>query len=353
MSAVLKSIENLTQNVTKGFQGLGKVAQTVQDDRWQHDDVTVHEAALDFDLAPAGSKISIRTMEERDLEAASELCVNAFNNFNATVGLQPEFPPREVADVAMLYYSKGVHQSGFVSFVAVDEADQVVGANLLEFRDGVGGIGPISSKEPGAGKLLMMAVMKAAAERNIRSVRLLQVIPNTRSFSLYLGLGFEPRRVNLEYVGRCTAEAPTSIAVKPLVASDVDECSALHERVCGTARAGDIAEAASGPMPTSVARDAQGKIVGYTTGSYLGGHTVAIGAEALQAIVVAQSNAIAGAQAAGAPIPPTTLFVPHQFSGFARWLASNGFHLTRQLTSMSYGPHPEPVGDFYFPSIVY
>jgi len=350
MSTVLKSIENLAADVTKVFESK---AANVKDDRWQHDDITVHQAALGFELASADGKIHIRTMEERDLEAASELCVTSFNEFNATVGMAPEFPPRDVIDIAKMYYSKGVHQAGFIAFVAVDESETIVGANLLEFQDGVGGIGPIASKAPGAGKLLMMAVMKAAAERDVRSVRLLQLIPNTRSFSLYLGLGFEPRRVNLEYVGQCTAEAPSGIAIKPLTAADVEECSALHERVCGSARAGDIAAAAGAPMPTAVARDNKGKLVGYTTGSYLGGHTVAVSEEALKAIVVAQSAAISGAQAAGAPIPPTTLFVPHQFSGFARWLASNGFRLTRQLTSMSYGPHPEPVGAFYFPSISY
>ena len=46
-----------------------------------------------------------------------------------------------------------------VSIVAL-----LVGANMLEYQDGIGGIGPIASKRPGAGKLLMQAVMKAAAE---------------------------------------------------------------------------------------------------------------------------------------------------------------------------------------------
>jgi hypothetical protein len=199
----------------------------------------------------------------------------------------------------------------------------------------------------------MMAVMKAAAERDLRSVRLLQILANTRSFSLYLGLGFEPRRVNMEYVGRCTAAAPAGITVQPLSAADVDECSALHEKICGTKRAGDIASAVGAPHPNAVARDEQGRLLGYTTGSYLGGHTVALTEDALKAITVAQSNAIAAAHEAGAPIPPTTIFVPQQFTGFARWLAKNGFRFTRGLTSMSYGPHTEPVGGYYLPCISY
>ena len=107
----------------------------------------------------------------------------------------------------------------------------LVGANMLEYQDDIGGIGPIASKCPGAGKLLMQAVMKAAAEHGVRAVRLNAVIANTRSFSLYLRLGFEPRRTCIEYVGCCTAEAPAGFVVKPLAASDVEECSALHEQV--------------------------------------------------------------------------------------------------------------------------
>ena len=124
------------------------------------------------------------------------------------------------------------------------------------------------------------------------------------------------------------------------------------EQVCASRRMGDIGSAVGGPHPNAVARDEAGKVVGYTTGSYLSGHTVALSEEALQALVVAQSAAIAAAQAAGAPIPPPTLFVPHQHSGFARWLARNGFLLTRQIASMSYGPLAEPAG-FYLPSIQY
>merc|ERR1719453_2451962 len=194
-----------------------------------------------------------------------------------------------------------VKDGGFASFVAVNEAGTVVGANMLEYQDGVGGIGPICSNTPGAGKLLMMAVMKEAAVRDIRMVRLLQVVPNTRSFSLYLGLGFEPRRVNMEYVGCCTAAAPPGITVAPLTAADVEECDALHLKVCQTKRTKDIASVVGAPHPNAVARDAEGALLGYTTGSFLGGHTVALNEEALQALVVAQSAAISGAQAAGAP----------------------------------------------------
>lgn len=331
----------------------------VFDDRWDHSDDSVHNAALSFPTASPSGALHVREMEDRDLDAACDLCIAAFGDFNESIGASPDFPPRHVMDVPKIYYGRGTAEqrqhggTGFASFVVVDEAGTILGANLLEVQDGVAGIGPLCSNTPGAGKLLMQAVMKAAAERDVRAVRLLQVSANTRSFSLYLSLGFEARRVNLQYTGSCTAEMPGGIAVARLTEADVDECSALHDQICGTARKNDIAASVGSPHPNSVARGAAGTLLAYTTGSYNGGHTVALTEEAFMALVVAQSSAVAAAQAAGAPIPPMSLFLPLQHSHLARWLASNGLRLNRQLVSMSYGPHPEPVGGFYLPSISY
>ena len=187
----------------------------VVDHRWSDDGSSVHEAALGFELESSG--LRVRRMQPGDLNAAADICFTAFNSFNATVGLDPEFPPREPVDVPYTLYAPGAEggENGFAGFVCVDGSDSIVGANLLDFRDGVGGIGPICSVAFGAGKLLMKAVMKEAAERGVRAVRLLQVAQSARSFSLYLSLGFEPRRVNLEYQGKCTAPPPAGDAAPP------------------------------------------------------------------------------------------------------------------------------------------
>ena len=96
-----------------------------------------------------------------------------------------------------------------------------------------------------------------------------------------------------------------------------------------------------------------GALLGYSTGAFKGGHAVALSEEASRALVIALSEAVAAGQERGEPLPPLTLFVPQQYSRLARWLAANGLRLMRQLSSMSYGPHPEPAGGYYFPSITY
>ena len=77
----------------------------------------------------------IRPMEARDLDEAASIAFSArFNAFNESVGLAPEFPPREVVDVPKYLYSSGLERPGFDVFVAVDEEGTVVGDHRLVRR---------------------------------------------------------------------------------------------------------------------------------------------------------------------------------------------------------------------------
>merc|ERR1712203_1297846 len=105
-----------------------------------------------------------------------------------------------------------------------------------------------------------------------------------------------------------------------------------------------------GPHPNCVVLGANGKVMAYSTGCYLSGHSIADNVDALKALVAFQSKAIKAAQDAGEPIPPTTMFVPHAYADFLRWLARNGFRLSRQIIQMSYGPHLQPRSGFYLPA---
>jgi len=319
----------------------------------------IHEEALGFSLAQGG--FSVRPIAKEDLKTAAGICQEAFNAFNASVGLGPEFPPTDVVDVPSGILNDAFKE-GFQGFVAVNADGEVVGSNMVDMRDDVAGIGPItvstSVQSGGVGKLLMKAVMKAAAEKGMRSVRLAQVASNRGSFSLYLGLGFDPYYACGQYEGFLTPEAasgdsPGALACQPLAEGLVEACSRLHFRVCGLHRRGDIAAAVGGPNPACVVLDASGAVVAYTTGSFLSGHTVAASEEAFKSLVAAQSRAVQTAQAAGAPLAPTTFFVPHRYPQLLRWLARSGFRLQRQVTQMGYGPYTQPANGFYFPSISY
>lgn len=319
----------------------------------------VHLEALNFELQNSRG-LRARPMTRADLPAAVAICGTAFNSFNESVGLPPEFPSQSVVEVLLAQ----AFTDGVDGFVVENAKGNVVGSNLLEHRDEVAAIGPItvehtSAQNGGAGRLLMKAVMKAAAEKGKEHVRLLQVAANCKSFSLYLDLGFVSNGTCAEYEGFWTgAAAPAGFTCAALVAESVDACSALHHRVRGVQRRHEIASQVGAPHPACTVREAaSGELVAYTTGSHLGGHAVATTPEALLVLVEWQSRAIQSAQAAGAPLAPAGLIVPHVHPDLMRSLARNGFRLKRQLTQMSYGPSlPSDTAHcsgIYLPSIMY
>merc|ERR1712039_288024 len=217
-----------------------------------------------------------------------------------------------------------------------------VGSNLVEFRDEVAGIGPISvatgCSSAGIGKLLMQAAMQSAHRNGKRTVRLHQIASNHKSFSLYLGLGFDPLTTCGHYEGVCTAKPSEGFTFEELSLKHVDACDKLHKSVYGKHRRNDILAMISHPAPGGVVLDGSGTVVAYSTGCFLSGHSVALTLEAFQFLTVMMSRRIEEARASGAPFPPTTFFVPHSYPDALRWLARNGFRLVRDVVQMGYGP---------------
>lgn len=310
--------------------------------------------------APLKSKkITVRSMTAEDLPEAAQVCQEAFTAFNSSVCIPLEFPPVEVANIPEALLGQGL-QKGFEAFVAVDENGKIVGSNCIEMRDEVAGIGPISvatgSANDGVGKLLMQAVMQAAEKKGKKVVRLHQICPNVKSYSLYLSCGFDPLVTCGHYEGVCTASAPEGFTFADLAEEHVDGvsgCDQLHKCVYGYSRRNDLLAMVPHPAPGGVVKNSQGKVVAYTTGCFLSGHSVAETFEAFQFLVVNMSKKIEEVRAAGAPFPPCTFFVPHNYPEVARWLSRNGLKLIRQVVQMGYGPHQPTKNGYYMPAIQY
>lgn len=300
--------------------------------------------------------ITIRRLQADDVPEAARVCYEAFTTFNASVSLPPDFPPLEVANIPEALLSQGLLE-GFEGFVAVNEQGAIVGSNLVELRDEVAGIGPISVSTEAAGKgvgrMLMQAVMQAAQRKGMEVVRLHQIANNTASFSLYLGCGFDPSATCGHYEGVCVASMPAGLHFATLAEEHVDACDRLHKLVCGLHRRNDILAMVSHPAPSGVVLDSQGTVVAYSTGAFLSGHSVATSFEAFQALTVGISTKIEELRAAGMPLPPCTFYVPHTYPQAMRWLAKNGFKLIRQVVQMGYGTHEQPVTGLYMPAMQY
>lgn len=198
----------------------------------------------------------------------------------------------------------------------------------------------------------MQAVMQAAKKNSKEKVRLHQIGPNVKSFSLYADCGFDPLVTCCHYEGVCTASAPSGFTFDTLSEKYVDGCDKLHKQVYGCSRRNDILAMIHHPAPGGVVLDHRGKVVAYTTGCFLSGHTVAATVESFQALTVEMSKKIEEARAAGAPLPPCTFFVPQTYPDVLRWLARNGFKYIRAVVQMGYGPYEAPKG-FYMPAIQY
>lgn len=305
--------------------------------------------------------ITVRRLTPEDIPTAAKICHEAFNTWTASVGLPPEYPPPEIANVPEELLKQGL-QDGFEGFVAVDEKGTILGSSLVEVRDHIAGIGPLSvstdAASKGIGKMLMQAAMQAAQNNGKEIVRLHQISSNRKSFSLYLACGFDPLVTCNHYEGVCTASAPEGFSFHGLAEKYVDACDELHERVYGYPRHNDITAKAkrqkvSHPAPGGVVLDAGGNVVAYSTGCFLSGHSVAATFEAFQVLTVGMSKIIEEARSGGAPLPPCTFHVPHTYPEVLRWLARNGFMLLRQVVQMGYGPHVAPKNGYYMPAIQY
>lgn len=298
--------------------------------------------------------VRVRPMTPEDVDAASEMCFEAFSAASTAMGLSPEFSSAQV--VKWVYGSS--FAEGCAGFVAVDEGGQIVGSNMLFRVDEVAVVGPLAvragvqTQDGGIGRLLMEAMLKAAAEQNVVHVRLNQAASKARSFSLYLGLGFEPCLSWCRYVGLSTQEAPPGFTSRAFGPGDVEACEALHFAVCGTHRhtaLGRSAQAGHGV----VVLDASSTLVAYCTGSGTTDHTVASDEDSAKCAIIFMSAAIRGGARDGEEVPPLTVHVPHAHAGLMRWLARTGFRLGHLGTLMAHGPWQAPTGGVYLNAITY
>ncbi|CAN0352350.1 unnamed protein product, partial [Ectocarpus sp. 8 AP-2014] len=150
----------------------------------------------------------------------------------------------------------------------VDEVTQVVSKAFQDFNTSVNAPVEVYEEEFGHPEIGPTVILT-------------QIAANSRSFSLYAKLGFETKHT-VQYIGGFLEPpsegslplppAPSGVTLKAMVAADVEECAELfleaHGKDCGWDRRADITGClGSGfPFPMLVARDANGKVVGYSTG---------------------------------------------------------------------------------------
>jgi predicted N-acetyltransferase YhbS len=282
--------------------------------------------------------IVIRSAVPGDAPAAGKICFEAFRAINEKHGFPPDFPAPETA-IGVLSFM--ISHPGFYVVVA-ERGGEIVGSNALDERSVIPGIGPItvdsSTQNTGVGRMLMDAVLARAGEWRAPGVRLVQAAFHSRSLSLYLKLGFEPREPLSVFQGPAIGRAIAGYPVRPARADDIPACNALCERIHGHTREGELRDTIDNGATVV---EHEGRVTGYATGIAFFSHAVAETNRDLQAL-------IAAAHGFGGP----GFLAPTRNGDLMRWCLDQGLRVIEPMTLMTRGLYNEPCGAF-LPSIAY
>lgn len=283
--------------------------------------------------------VELRSARPEDADRCGRICYDAFTTINRAHNFPPDFPNPEVA---IGFLSMMISHPGFYAVVA--ERDGVIlGSNVVDERDPIAGIGPITVdplvQNSGAGGRLMQHVIDREIGRGVPGIRLVQAAFHNRSLSLYTKLGFEPREplscmqgppLRLEIPGR---------SVRAARVEDVPECDRLCLRVHGHSRSGELRDAIATGAATVV--EECGRITGYSTGLAFFAHSVAESRADLQALIAAAPEFLGPG-----------ILVPTRDGELLRWCLQHGLRIVQPMTLMTIGLYNQPDGA-YLPSIAY
>jgi predicted N-acetyltransferase YhbS len=283
----------------------------------------------------------IRSGEAADAARCNSIFYAAFQANAERHNFPNEIAPPDSRSVAS--WARRLAHPGYYAVVA--ELDgRIVGSCLLDERDPIAGLGPLTV-DPALqghriGRGLMEAVLLRAAEQRQAGVRLVQAAYNRRSLVLYTKLGFDVREPLASMQGPPLRLTLPGHAVRPATLADVQACQHLCRRVHGHERGAVLLEAIEQGTATVVERE--DRLTGYATLIGFAGHAVGESNGDLKALIGAapEFTGLAG------------FLVPTRNGELFRWSLANGLKVVLPLTLMSLGLYNEPAGA-YLPSIFY
>jgi GNAT superfamily N-acetyltransferase len=283
--------------------------------------------------------ISLRHGRPEDAKACGIICCEAFTAISQGHNFPPDIPSPEVA-IRLLTWM--LSHPGF--YVVVAELDgRVVGSNVLDERNAIAGVGPITVdpavQNKAVGRRLMDDVMARAVQKRFPGMRLVQAAFHNRSLSLYTKLGFDVREPLACIQGAALNATLPGYTVRPAAVADLDVCNRVCRNVHGHDRGGELRDAVQQGTATVVEHD--GRLIGYATIIGFFGHAVGETNDALKALIGA-APAFAG----------PGFLLPTRNADLFRWCLANGLRVAQPMTLMSMGLYNDPAGAF-LPSITY
>ena len=283
--------------------------------------------------------ISLRRGDAADATTLGEICYNAFKAIAEAHNFPPDFPS---PDAAAALLAGLIRHDGFFDVVA--ELDgKIVGSNFLDERNPIAGVGPVTVaptlQNSGAGRALMQAVLRRSEERGFTGIRLLQAAYHSRTFALYLKLGFEAREQLACLQGPALGKVVAAHRVRPATERDLAECNHLCMRVHGHDRGGELADAVA--QGTARVVESAGRISGYATCVAFFGHAVGESNDDLKALIAAAEG-----------FPGPGFLVPTRNGELMRWCLGEHLRIIHTMTLMTIGFYNEPNGS-WLPSVIF
>ena len=279
--------------------------------------------------------IVIRPGEVADAAQNDEKQYEAFKTVSEHHNYPTEVTPPDSGTLEK--WSKRISNPAY--YVVVAELDgRIVGSNILDERDSIAGVGPItvdpSVQDNKIGRQLMEAVLLRSVEKPHPGVRLVQAAYNRRSLVLYAKLGFEVRETLASMQGPPLQLQIPGHAVPPATKTDLDFCNQLCRRVHGHERGGVLLDAIEQGTATVVERE--DRITGYATVIGFSGYAVGESKSDLKALI------------GGAPefVGLAGFLLPTRNGELFRWCLQNGLKVVLPMTLMSLGLYNEPSGSF-------
>jgi GNAT superfamily N-acetyltransferase len=284
--------------------------------------------------------ITIRRGKAEDAKGGcGSICYDAFTTISQAHNFPPDLPSPEVATNFLGWMLSHPH---FYCVVA-QIGDRIVGSNVLDERNAIYGIGPItvdpSVQNTSVGRLLMDDAMARVAAQRAPGVRLVQAAFHNRSLALYTKLGFDVREPLACMQGASLAVKLPGRSVRPAIEADIDACNRVCFAVHGHDRAVELLDAIRQGTATVV--EYAKRITGYATIVGFFGHTVGECNADLQALI-GDAKGFAG----------PGFLLPSRNAELFRWCLAHGLRVIQPMTLMSFGLYNDPAGAF-LPSITY
>jgi predicted N-acetyltransferase YhbS len=283
--------------------------------------------------------ITLRRAKPEDARGCASICYDAFKTIPQAHNFPPDIPSPEIA--TNLFEWMLSHPRFYC--VVAQSGDRIVGSNVLDERNAIYGIGPItvdpSVQNTSVGRLLMDDVMARVAAQAAPGVRLVQAAFHNRSLALYTKLGFDVREPLACMQGASLAVKLPGRSVRRAVEADIEACNRVCCSVHGHDRAGELLDAIKQGTATVV--EYGNLITGYATIVGFFGHAVGASNADLQALI-GDAKGIAG----------PGFLLPSRNAELFRWCLAHGLRVVQPMTLMSSGLYNDPAGAF-LPSILY